>query len=641
MRWTVRLEDGGERTGSAHFHDLELLDSRSDHGSHPLERRALTLEPDLPAGYHRLHLGDSGDSMPLIVTPGKCWLPPASEKRRLWGIAANLYLLRSEHNWGIGDFTDLRELLELLKRNGADALGLNPLHAMFPDKPEDASPYSPSDRLLLNILNIDVEAIPEFATSDKARHLLASSELRTKLQECRDADLVKYQQVADLKLAVLPLLFDAFEQEKNPERQRAFEAFHQERPELLDRACLFQALRAHFSSQDPNLVDCSTWPEEFRNLNAPGVAQFAREHAREVRYQLWLQWIADSQLKSAAEAAEGMAVGLYRDLAVGAHPTGAEVWTHPDALVAGAHVGAPPDILNTSGQNWGLPPLHPIAAREQAYTSFTELVRANMRYAGGLRIDHAMALLRLYWIPKEHDAKDGAYVHYPIEDLIGILALESQRNHCLVVGEALGTVPEGFRERMAEANILSYSVVYFEAEKNDKKEEEFIDPEKYPFLGLSVASNHDLATVRGWWESSDLDLREKLGLFPKGSEDARKERAGSRESLIRALRAQGLIPDNIKSAEDLSVDAYMEAVHRFLGRTNCLLALVQIDDITAETEQVNVPGTSSENPNWRKRFPLTLKQLASDPRMAHMADLMKQERASVKAPANQQEAAMA
>ena len=636
LRWRLELEDGSNLTGEAQFPQLRLVESCQRDGR-TLERRTLALRHQIPWGYHRLRLDSQPGQMTLIATPGACWLPPEADERRLWGVAINLYQLRSERNWGIGDFTDLHQIVDTLNRHEADTVGLNPLHAMFPDKPEDASPYSPSDRLLLNVLNIDLEAIPEFAQADRAQALFRSEEFRQKLNACRDSDLVDYRGVADLKLAMLPLIFEAFEQNADRSRREELETFHQERRELLDRACLFQALRAHFAAQDPPLTDCAMWPQEFQRFDSPAVKRFAQEHPDLIRYQLWLQWVADSQLKAAAEPARSMAVGLYRDLAVGAHPTGAEVWTHPDALVAGAHVGAPPDILNTAGQDWGLPPLNPIVAREQAYASFTELVRANMRYAGALRIDHALALKRLYWIPQGNNPQDGAYVHYPTDDLIGILALESQRNRCIVIGEALGTVPKGLDERLAEARILSYRVLFFEVEKpedeGNKPEpgtERFLAPQEYPYLGLAVASNHDLATVNGWWESSDLDLRERLGLFPKGSEDARKERANSRESLVRALKDQDLIGRNIYGAADLDVHQYSQAVHRFLARTNCLLTLIQMDDITAELEQVNVPGTSHEHTNWRKRTPLTLKQLAQDPRLATFAEAIREERRSVR-----------
>lgn len=630
--WDLRLEDGRTLSGEARFSGLPLAGSREQDGR-KLERRTLVLRVEIPWGYHRLEIQNHDGSMTLIASPGTCWLPNQSTEHRLWGIAANLYQLRAQRNWGIGDFTDLRELVEILNQNGADTLGLNPLHAMFLDKPEDASPYSPSDRLLLNRLNIDIEAIPEFARSEKAEELVSSSDFQQKLEACRRSDLVDYRAVADLKLAVLPLLFQTFEQQADQSRRDALETFHQERRDLLDRACLFQALRAWFTAQDPPLSDPNQWPEQYRRFDSPGVKTFAQEHADLVRYQLWLQWIADSQLKAAAEAARGMAVGLYRDLAVGAHPTGAEIWTHPDALVSGAHVGAPPDILNRAGQDWGLPPINPIVAREQAYASFTELLRANMRYAGALRIDHALALKRLYWIPAGNHPKDGAYIHYPIDDLIGILALESQRNHCVVIGEVLGTVPKGLDERLSAARILSYRVLFFEVEKPEDETmkpepgtERFLAPHEYPGLCAAVASNHDLATVSGWWHASDLDLRERLGLFPNGSDEARNERVHSRESLVNALREQDLVAPHVGKADDLGVDHYSEGVHRFLGRTNCLLTLVQLEDITGELEQVNVPGTSHEHTNWRKRVPINLNDLADDPRLARVAEAIREER---------------
>jgi glycogen operon protein len=560
--------------------------------------------------------------MPLIITPGRCWLPDIQNGRRYWGIAAQLFLLRSGRNWGIGDFTDLRELVKLAHHQKADLIGLNPLHAMFLDKPQDASPYSPSDRTLLNVLNIDVEAIPELARSAEARNLIGSEHFQQRLEFARSSPLVQYETVAELKLAVMRLLFATFEEENDPRRSQQFSHFHRERGDLLDRACLFQAMRAYFSSQTPALSDCRDWPEEYQSSRSPGVAAFAQKQADMVRFHLWLQWVADSQLREAAEAAGDMAIGLYRDLAVGAAPVGAEAWRYPESLIPGASIGAPPDILNRAGQNWGLPPLHPIMAREQAYRGFIDLVRANMRYAGGLRIDHAMALLRLYWIPNGNEPRDGAYIHYPADDLIGILALESHRHRCLLVGEDLGTVPEGFRERMAGANILSYRVLFFE-----KDEKAFLPPEEYPYLALSVAGNHDLSTIRGWWQGSDIDLRERLGLFAEGAEDALKERQRDRQSLLALLEEQGLI----RRGKEVPIDELILAVHAFLGRTNSLLAVVQLDDITSEEEQINLPGTSSENPNWRRRLSRTLAELASDSRLSAMARTIAEQRKAVPA----------
>lgn len=618
VQWTLTAEDGTETSGAARFSDMKRLGSRNHNGL-KLKRRSLVLPDEVPWGYHQFCLADSGEEpTKLIVSPGKCWLPDPCDGH-FWGLAVQLYLLRSKHNWGIGDFTDLRELVTLAKGRGADCIGLNPLHAMFLDRPADASPYSPSDRVLLNVLNIDVEAVPEFAQSEAAQKFIASSDFQQRLQAGRDSALVDYDTAAELKLQILRLLFATFEAQQDPARMEAFDAFHNERRELLDRACLFQALREYFTSKDSALCDCHDWPEEYRTSQSPAVEEFAQQRAEFVRFHLWLQWIADTQLGAAAEAAKGMAIGLYRDLAVGAHPSGAEVWSHPETLVSGASVGAPPDIWNPAGQNWGLPPLHPQAAREHGYQGFIELVRANMRYAGALRIDHAMALQRLYWIPKGKEPKDGAYVQYPTDDLIGILALESHRNRCMVIGEDLGTVPAGFCESMAKANILSYRVLFFERDKDG-----FFSPDKYPYLALSVASNHDLPTLRGWWQDLDLDLKQELNLFPEGPETARKEREADREFLLQTMRQAGLLDDK----QDISVDEFCDAAHCFLAATDCLLTLVQIDDITEEADQVNVPSTSGEHPNWRRRLSLTLEELAADPRFDSVVKSMSDARSS-------------
>jgi 4-alpha-glucanotransferase len=455
ITWCLRLEDGGESRGAFNFAALDLVDRHVLDGQ-VIERRTLPLLAELPPGYHSIAVQPGDGTSVLIVTPGVCWLPPAmAQGRKLWGVAAQLYLLRSQENWGIGDYADLRRLIEVLSARGADVVGLNPLHAMFLDAPEHASPYSPASRLLLNILNIDVTTLPELAHCAAAQALIASPAFAQAIAACRDAPLVDYTAVAALKLEVLNRLFDDFWTNADPERRRGFEQFRRERGIAFERSCLFQALRQHFAAKGPEQADWRYWPQPYQDPQSPAVARFAQDHEALVTFRIWMQWLADRQLTTAAGAADGMAIGLYRDLAVGADPSGAETWASQRAVVSGAQVGAPPDIYNTAGQDWGLPPFHPRALRDEAYASFIELVRANMRHAGGLRIDHVMALQHLYWVPKGQSPASGAYVRYPLDDLVGILALESHRNRCLVVGEDLGTVPEGFRERMAAAGILS------------------------------------------------------------------------------------------------------------------------------------------------------------------------------------------
>jgi 4-alpha-glucanotransferase len=462
--WRLALEDGGERSGRVPFDALFLVAEQSLDG-HVLQRRRLELGKGLPCGYHQLTVDPGGAATALIVAPERCWLPSGvAEGRRMWGIAIQLYLLCSASNWGLGDFSDLRALVDLAVAHGADVIGLNPLHAMFSDDPEHASPYAPASRLLLNILNIDVTAVPELRHSPQTQAMIGAPAFQERLQASRAQHLVDYAGVTKLKLAALEVLFATFRSAPDGPRVQAFEAFRRRRGEVLERNCLFQGLRGHFAHQSPAAADWHNWPEEYRNPDSPAVARFAEEHRQQIDFLIWLQWIADEQLGAASAAARegGMEVGLYRDLAVGADRAGAETWADAAAVVSGAQVGCPPDIYNPAGQNWGLPPFHPRALREEGYRSFIELVRANMRHAGGLRIDHVMGLQHLYWIPDGEPASSGAYVQYPTDDLVGILALESQRHRCLVVGEDLGTVPEGFRERMAAANILSYRVLFFE-----------------------------------------------------------------------------------------------------------------------------------------------------------------------------------
>jgi 4-alpha-glucanotransferase len=627
ITWRITLEEGGDRSGHLDFRKLalegeEILDGLS------LQRRRLPLPDDLPSGYHRLSLEPGESAMSLVVSPGRCWLPEAAaEGRRLWGIAAQLYLLRSASDWGIGDFGDLRSLVELAAQQKAAVIGLNPLHAMFQDNPEHASPYSPASRLLLNVLNIDVTAVPELAESAEAADLVASDAFQQALESCRARRLVDYAQVSSLKMPVLHRLFEACRDATDRSRWRRFEAFRRERGEVLERNCLYLALRNHFAAGQPSRPDWHDWPQEYREPASPAVSRFAGEHRQAIDFLVWLQWVADEQLEAAASAAaeRGMSIGLYRDLAVGSDRAGAETWANAASVVSDAQVGAPPDIFNPAGQDWGLPPFQPRALREEGYRSFIELIRANMRHAGGLRIDHVMGLQHLYWVPAGQDPSAGAYVEYPMEDMIGILALESHRNRCLVVGEDLGTVPEGFRERMTAANILSYRVLFFE---RDDDSGAFLPPHEYPSLALAVIGSHDLPTLRGWWEGRDLDIKQQLGLVPDAGDMAaqRASRDKDRQALLKALRAEGLLP--AKGEPEHAV--LSRAAHAFLSRGPNLLAMAQLDDLTDEADPVNVPATSEEHPNWRRRHSLTLEELASHAPFAKIAAIFREGRSDAR-----------
>jgi 4-alpha-glucanotransferase len=366
-------------------------------------------------------------------------------------------------------------------------------------------------------------------------------------------------------------------------------------------ASLFQVMRARWSGEERE--HDRGWLGRCPYASSEAVAQFAEQHREEVAFLTWMQWVADVHLRMAAKACadSGMSIGIYRDLAVGCDRSGAETWSEPLSFIQGVSVGAPPDILNPAGQNWGLPPFNPVMLRRQGYRPLRDLIRANMRHAGGLRIDHVMGLQRLYCIPDGRSASEGAYIEYPLDDMLGIIALESHRNQCIVVGEDLGTVPAGFRERLEAANVLSYRVLMFEQDADG-----FILPENYPEKAVAVAGSHDMATLTGWHAGTDIALKEQLGLYPDAGEVTRQRR--QRESERCALE-QLLFG---KTARPTAAE-FSDAMHRFLGRTRAFLAIAQLDDLIAEAEPVNVPGTV-DHPNWRRKYNQPLEALSDDHR---------------------------
>jgi 4-alpha-glucanotransferase len=395
LQWRVQLENGAERSGSLAVAGLELVDHDDRSGA---EKRRLRLH-DLPQGYHRLQLPELSAETSLIVTPKSCWLPDRLRKGLgLWGIAVQLPLLRSARNWGIGDFSDLAELGKIAAKHGCGLIGVNPLHQMYLDAPEQASPYSPATRLYLNELYIDVPNIPEFAHCQDAQQVIQSSAFQIALEECRAAPLVDYSAAAALKIKILRILFRAFAAGTNQARKDAFCRFRATHGESLERSAIFQVLRQHFSSDDPQRADWRRWPQEFQDAGSQAVGRFAEEHRGEVDFLVWLQFIADEQLEAAARslAKSCIAIGLYRDLAVGCDRLGAETWANADAFSTTPRC-APPDGFNPAGRT-GIAAVQPDALRSEAYLSFIQLVRA---YAprGGLRIDHVMGLQHLYCIP--------------------------------------------------------------------------------------------------------------------------------------------------------------------------------------------------------------------------------------------------
>ncbi|MDD3650866.1 malto-oligosyltrehalose synthase [Immundisolibacter sp.] len=639
QRWRLTLEDGSGQAGAFDPAGATVFGERRCDGI--LYRRyVLELPPPEVTGYHQLELESAGaDDRPparltLIVVPVTCFQPPAiGDQRRLWGPTVQLYGLRSARNWGIGDFTDLATLISLTAEVGGGLVGINPLHALFPDQPERCSPYSPSSRRFLNALYVDVDAV--IAANDAActRQYVAEPRFQARLQELRDAELVDYAAVAALKLEVLQQTWRAFVDQhlgSDSPRAAAFERFRAAGGEALQRHALFEALQAHLHGADPAVWGWPAWPAEYHDPNGAAVRRFAAEQADTVAFYAYLQWLADEQLTAAGahSAQRGLGVGLYQDLAVGVNPGGADTWGRAALYAAGAHIGAPPDTFNLRGQDWGLAPPLPSALREQAYAPFIAALRAVMRPCGVLRIDHVMGLMRLWWVPAGMDPADGAYVAYPFRDLLGILALESQRNQCLVVGEDLGTVPDALRAALAAAGVLGCRLLLFEHDADGR----FKPPADYPAQALVAVGTHDLPTLRGYWLGRDLRLREELGLFPSPTarEQAVAERARQRAWLLAALERERLLPDGTgidpQGVPDVGPELGL-AVHRFLARTPCRLLAMQARDLFGLPEQDNLPGSSDGHPNWRRKLP-PLERWAEEPRWQALTAALRAERGS-------------
>ncbi len=610
VSWHLLCEDGTQRAGETAFAELPLVARDDEVGARPghrSERRRLPLGT-LPAGYHRLSVEPQAAGCTVVATPGRCFLSSVDEGSGLWGLALQLYLARSQRNFGSGDFGDLAAVSGELARRGCDIVGLNPLHAPFPDDPEHASPYSPASRLLLNPLYIDVVAACDSLRSPSAAALLADPSVQAELTALRAADTLEYARVAALKSRVLERAFTDWQRAGDTSELDAFRAA---RGAPFERHCLYFALRAHVLAEGLGSGDWHGWPQPYRDSRGAAVADFARTHTEAITRVAWQQWLADRQLAAAAEAARDMRVGLYRDLAVGSDAAGAETWADRDLVIEGLAVGAPPDELSASGQEWGLPPPHPERMRAGGYRALAELLRANMRHAGALRIDHVMALERLYVIPKGAPPSEGAYLAYPFADLVGIVALESSRRRCVVIGEDLGTVPHGFRERAAAANVLSYRVLRFERDAH-----RFFGPQEYPRLAVAVTGNHDLPTLRGWWQGADLALEHEHGVVTGDDlAAARQRRDADRRALLDLLHHEQLLPYWVA---DPTYEELFGAVHALLGRTRALLAIAQLDDVLRELDPVNAPG-DSRYPSWRRRYASDVEQLAAEPLLASVA----------------------
>ncbi|NLR97193.1 4-alpha-glucanotransferase [Rhizobium sp. P38BS-XIX] len=546
----------------------------------------------------------------------KSYLPGFLEDERVWGISLQLYELRSERNWGIGDFEDLVRMIEIAASLGADFVGLNPLHAPFLAAPDRCSPYEPSNRSMLNPLYIAVDKVCGFK---------ADSALDKKLRELRQTDEVNYEQVAEIKLSELRRIWrnanDAVIDD-----QPGFRIFVREGGEKLRLHALFEVISSAMTQQGAG-ASWETWPAEFQSPDTPAVMSYANRHRDEIDFHIWLQWLTHKQLMHAAITARhaGLRIGLYLDLAVGEAVDGSATWSDRNAYVAGATIGSPPDPYATQGQDWHLAAFRPTVIASGEEPPFRRMLAAAMRYAGAIRIDHAAALRRLFLVPLDCQPDGGAYVNYPQESLMQLLAEASSQYHCLVIGEDLGILPAGLQEDLAEAQILSYRILSYE-----RTDGGFRLPHEYPRHSIACISTHDHQTLACWWAGADIEARLNHGIVPHDvTKQHLKQRVREREDLRIALGMAGKRlagRRRLRRPAEEELTALVVEAHRFIARTSSVMSAVRLADMTAEERPTNIPGTSRSYPNWKPKLSVPIESLLKVELLHHIADAMRSER---------------
>ncbi len=531
--------------------------------------------PAIPEpGYHRAEI--NGSVTTIAVAPPRAYtLDDAAGSTKLWGLTVQLYALRRKNSGGIGDFAALAEFIRNAAPHGADAVAISPVHAQFSADVTRYGPYSASNRAALNVL---------FAPLD--------------LPDTDNGDLIDWPQVATRRLQLLRANFENFHD------HAALTAFRQDAGPALERHAIFEALAAKLSHNNPAAQDFRNWPQEYQNPGSSAVARFAHEHARDIDFHAWLQYLADRGLAAAQNASReaGMKIGLITDLAVGTDPTGSHSWTRQNEMLRGLEIGAPPDLLNAEGQNWGITTFSPRGLQQNGFSAFIEMLRHALRHAGGVRIDHIMGLTRLWVIPTGQPCMQGAYLRMPVDDLMRLIILESHRNRAIILGEDLGTLPPGFRKKLDTAGISGLRVMLFE-----RRGCHFATPQQWTKTATAMTTTHDLPTAAGWWQGVDIAWREKLGM----AGDSKKARAADRAELWSAFRHSGAATTPAPGAQDSAAAADAACAH--LGRAACTLALLPIEDVLALTEAPNLPGTTNEHPNWRRRLPADAQTIFTRP----------------------------
>jgi len=594
-------------------------------------RLSVTLPHAPPEGYHRLSATiqrgstlRTGEQTLIVVPAAAPSVRDVTGQDRVFGLTANLYTVRSASNWGIGDASDLARLLEWVGEIGGAFVGVNPLHALR-NRGLDVSPYSPVSRIFRNPVYLDVEAVPELVRCGPCGSRLRSREHRETLDRLRSSSRVRYEEVANAKYAFLRDLHAVFRSSEGPEAASRRQEFHEYREAggvALERFSTFESLAEHLGTGD-----WRQWPARYRDPRDESVEALRGNLAEAVEFHAWLQFELERQLGYAAHAARRarVPIGIYQDLAIGAAPGGADTWSNPQLFLMRVSVGAPPDDYSARGQNWGLPPLDPRRLADDGYRHWIALLRACFRHAGALRIDHVIGLFRQFWIPEGMEGSQGAYVRFPADDLLGILALEARRNGALVVGEDLGTVPPDVPPALHQRGVLSSGVFYFEREGR-----EYRPAAEYEPCALATANTHDMPTLEGFWRGRDVEVKREIGMIGTDEEAAEEmdSRDAERAAIRRRLREEGTLPPSAKPPRGPELRG---AIHRFLCSTPAAMVGISLDDLVGEVEPVNVPAAPPDRFSaWTRKLSMPLEDLPNDPDVA--AALGCEERRIARAP---------
>ncbi|MBP3546927.1 MAG: 4-alpha-glucanotransferase [Alphaproteobacteria bacterium] len=609
---------------SSSFENVSFVVNVTEETHGKYTKLLIEITTPLAIGYYDLYfsVGEKEYKSVLAVAPEHCYQPEVLDGSKLWGYALQLYSLRSKRNWGIGDFTDLESFIKLCGQNGADVIGLNPINVPNHCFPEEASPYLSTSRLFLNPIYIDVEKVPEFKPEDIENY-------REKIAQLNTSETILYGEVYPLKMAFMEKFYPRMQ--KNEKRKKEFEDFCKEKGQELENLAAFQCL--YEQKWQDHWGGWKSWEKEFLKPTTVAMKKYKTANKERIGFFKYLQFEAYRQFNLVAQSIkeQGLKIGIYRDLAVGVGRDSAEVWGDEGAYLKSSGAGAPPDAFFPAGQKWNLGAFHPVELKERAYLPFIKMLRAAAENAGALRIDHVMCLMRLFVIPEAAN-KQGTYIYYNFDDMLNIVAIESHLNKCMIVGESIGNVPDGFLEKIESKNIYSMSILW--SERWDAGWGDFKQPHFYPEKTFTSIGTHDMAPLKMWWFGYDISTSRELGIMTSDEEmyNAYHKREADRWKLLKAMDEQSVWPeDNYRHGDYMYGEGYPEgleeAAHRYMARTNAKVFLVQPEDVFQVDKLQNLPGTDRDkHPNWRRKLPINIEDIEDNIAYKRNLSAVKKER---------------